>query len=242
MILLKVIASVLTLVATLLKFGLDYWWRDKRTNTHKRARAFLVTTAILAGTSTAIIVLVDQLYASKVNAEGRQRLETIEHFTTGGLAPDIMVELYIGPNHPTPPRMTLNPEFPGLVVVWVDNNLDYPIYDLSVFMIHHTPQGRWSKTSETFNQPPKEFNLLRAGERRSFILPADLTYTPDRPLIGFEFLTHTKRGATRQSSRFYLVSNRWEHARQSIDLTTTNVLLNEVSPNYPRNSKGEPAW
>jgi len=170
------------------------------------------------------------------------KLQTIENYTAGGLAPDILVELYVGPNHSTPPKMSLTPKFPGIVVVWVENKGDYPIYDLDIFMSHFKQDGGLSKTAEAFNQPLKKFEILKAGQTVSFQLPADIAYRKENPVVSFDFFTSSKRGATKHLSRFYLSSNQWAYARRSIDLGTTNVLASEVSTNYPHDLKGEPIW
>jgi len=83
--------------------------------------------------------------------------------------------------------MSFQPEFPGVVVVWIDNTNNYPIYDLSVFMVHYKQGGVWSKTAEAFNTPPKQTAVMLANESRSFVLPADLAFRSDRPLIAFDF-------------------------------------------------------
>lgn len=242
MLALKIIAAVLCLATTLLKFGLDYRWKDKRTTEHKRKRTAFLLVALIAGLVTSVTVLFDYWQSSSASAEQREKLRTIEDFSAGGLSPEIFVELYIGPNHPTPPRMSLTPEFPGIVVVWVENKSDYPIYDLDIFMIHFKSEGGESKTAAAFNQPLKKFEILKARETLSFQLPADLAYRKDKPMVSFDFFTSSRRGASKHLSRFYLSDNQWEYARQSTDLGATNVLVREISSNYPRDSKGEPIW
>src|SRR5260221_14610737 len=130
MIYLKLTVSLLCIASVVIKFGLDFWWKDKRTNEHKFWRNLLLWTALISGSISAVTMLVDTIAAEKASKAQSKKLDSIENFSAGGLAPDIFVELYTGPNHPTPPRMSLRPEFPNVVVVWVDNKKPFPIYDV----------------------------------------------------------------------------------------------------------------
>ena len=72
MIVLKVICSVLFMVTTILKYGADYWYKDKRTKMHKRARGAFLWVSLLAGFATSFVVLFDSLRSSHTSDEQRR--------------------------------------------------------------------------------------------------------------------------------------------------------------------------
>ncbi|MGZ4963607.1 MAG: hypothetical protein ACXWKG_05175 [Limisphaerales bacterium] len=239
----KIVSSILVLFGILAKFGLDYWWRDRRTTAHENCRNVVLAVTLLSATCIAAIDL-KQAYDTKHAAqEQATKIDRIEHFTLGGLAPDVFVELYAGPNHPTPPRLSLSPEFPGIAAIWIDNKETFPIYDLTTFMTTMTTDGVYTVSSKAFNNPTnRQAATVGSGDRHVVMVPIQAEQTTNGLHLNFDFLTRTRRGSTSQTARFRLINNRWEYARMATDLETTNVILTEHSQNYPCDAKGEPLW
>jgi hypothetical protein len=243
MIALKLFTSVRVVVGIVVKFGLDNWWHDRRTTKNDFWSKVVLAITLLGATTAAITDLVQSYAASRAARVQTTTLGTIADFTTGGLAPDIFVEIYAGPNHPTPPRLSLSPEFPGIAAVWIANKESFPVYEFNTFMTTMTSEGFYTVSSKAFNNPTnREASTLGIGKSYVVMVPIQVEQTKKGPSLNFDFLTSSRRGNTSQTARFQLISNRWEYARKAIDLETTNTIVKEHSPNFPCEPSGEPIW
>lgn len=112
MLTLKIISSLLFLIATILKFCLDYRWRDGRTNQHKRVRNTFLIVLIVSGSITAILVLVDY-------NQSLRRQKQLSDAITGGIGvPQV---------RPTAPYANSN-----IFELVVENDNEHPVYDVAV--------------------------------------------------------------------------------------------------------------
>jgi hypothetical protein len=238
MLALKIISAVIVFSSVALRIAMDFFWKDKRTNRHRQIRNGFIITALLASILGGVVLWIEEAgKRSNQRIQAGEKLD-FENMSFGGLAPDIFVELYTGPNFPTPPRVTFRPPFPGHVVIWIDNTNKFPIYDLRVNLVHYGSNEIASAVMREFNKSDVSIPIARVNEGTTYFMPGDIHPTSNN----FSFSTKTRRGSAHQVTCFVLVSNRWEYARSLTDNTgdTSKVIGIAASPNFPRDAKGNP--
>ena len=58
---LKLLAPLVLILSALTQAGLDYWWKDRRTKTHRRVRALLISLLLVSGVCSIVVVVMGDL-------------------------------------------------------------------------------------------------------------------------------------------------------------------------------------
>ncbi len=218
---------------------MDFFWKDKRTKKYRYIRNGFISTAICAALLNVVVMWIDEERKTSKAASSEARSLETENITTGGLTPHILVELYTGPTFPTPPRISFSPQFPGIVAIWIENTNSYPIYDVEVFLFNQKgTNGMMSEIAKKFNEKRESIPIMKLRDGPVILLPPDF----ELPRAKFDFSVKTRRGSTRHSIVFELVTNKWEFARVVTDTThrTNRVLVVESSASFPKDVDGKP--
>jgi hypothetical protein len=150
--------------------------------------------------------------------------QKVESYVAGGKYPEIVVQLYDGPNDGMKKSFTLSPPNPGVTVVQLQNTNAFPIYDLSIDLYNPIKtSGQYFKYSTNFLNPKSIFSTF---------LSIPLTNWNH-----FYFRVSTRAGITDHRFTYAIIGNQWEYSNTVVDLMSQKTVAKEVSPGWGKKGR-----
>jgi hypothetical protein len=230
----KMVLQVLAALVTGLIALLDYKWYDKRTLKFRRARRSLFLLILILLVASILVTIQDEQNKEREMEDLTNGLDEITKQLTGG---DSYCYVQFG--------------FPvtsdNLILVWLKNDGDYPLYDAQVRMVdlHKFHRLQWIV-------PMPEEEVKKAETLISFgtIAPRSIAElgrieTPtELDAYGFNIWIHTRYREFVQEARFKRFEGRWRLAHRLFEQTDQGKILifEEIPRQFLDTGSAEEIW
>jgi hypothetical protein len=230
----KVVLQVLAALVTLLIAILDYKWHDKRTLKFRRARGLLFLFILVLLTVSVFVTIQDDQEKEREKEDLTHRLDEITKQLTGGDS-----YCYI--------QFAFPVSSDNLIMVWLKNEGDYPLYDTQVRMVdlHKFHNLEWSvpMPEEEVKKAETLFSFGTIGPHNIAEL-ARIETPAELDAYGVNIWIHTRYKEYVQEARFRRFEGRWRLAHRLFEQTDQGQLLlfEEIPKEFLGTSSAEEIW
>jgi hypothetical protein len=230
----KVVLQVLAALVTLLIAILDYKWLNEHTLKFRRARGLLLLFILVLLAVSVFVTIQDDQEKEREKEDLTHRLDEITKQLTGGDS-----YCYI--------QFAFPVSSDNLIMVWLKNEGDYPLYDTQVRMVdlHKFHNLEWSvpMPEEEVKKAEALFSFGTIGPHNIAEL-ARIETPAELDAYGVNIWIHTRYKEYVQEARFRRFEGRWRLAHRLFEQTDQGQLLifEEISKEFPSTSSAEEIW
>ena len=230
----KVVLQVLAALVTLLIAILDYKWHDKRTLKFRRALGLLFLFILVLLVVSVFVTILDDLEKEREKEDLTNRLDEITNQLTGGDS-----YCYV--------RFAFPLSSDNLIMVWLENDGDYPLYDTQVRMVdlHKFHNLEWSvpMPEEEVKKAETLFSFGTIGPH-SIAELARIETPAELDAYGFNIWIHTRYKEFVQEARFKRFEGRWRLAHRLFERTDQGkrLMFEETAQEFLETGSAQEVW